>query len=78
MYTVTVIDGTVAYSGNDGRIVLVSAGGTSRVDPVTGRAADPVETSAAELKPPSPAGTQTSEAGNSGSDEIDYSLGFSF
>jgi hypothetical protein len=67
-YSVTVISGTVAYSGNDGRVVLVNAGGTSRVDPVTGRAADPVETSAAGLKPPSPAGAdQTSGARNDGS-----------
>jgi hypothetical protein len=92
-YTVTVINGTVAYSGNDGRVVLVSAGGTSRVDPVTGRAADPVETSAAGLKPPSPTGTdQASGARSDGSNgslngglnggldggDVDYSLGFSF
>jgi hypothetical protein len=49
--------GIVAYWGNDGRIILISAGGTSRIDPVTGRPVDPIETNAANLLPPAPAGT---------------------
>jgi hypothetical protein len=75
-HSITVIEGTVAYVGNDGRIMLVSAGGSSQVDPVTGRAADPIETSAAGLLPSSPPGSDESDgAGNSaGKGEVDFTL----
>jgi hypothetical protein len=65
-YTLTVIEGTVAYSGANGGTVLVSAGGTSRIDPLTNRAADPIETAAAALRPNSPAGAGSPAAGSGG------------
>jgi hypothetical protein len=60
-FGLTVTEGTVAYTGNDGVVVLVQAGGASRIDPVTGRAVDPVETGAAALTPPLPAGADSSD-----------------
>jgi hypothetical protein len=49
-------EGTVAYSGSRGRPMLVGAGNASTVDPVSGRAADPIIVAGAELLPPSPVG----------------------
>jgi hypothetical protein len=55
----SVSEGAVAFSGADGRIVLVEAGDSSRVDERTGAAEDSLVSSAAELLPPLPAGTGT-------------------
>ena len=57
-YTVTVLEGTVAFQGTTGGAMMVGAGGTSEVTP-SGRTADPVVTSAAELTPPPYAGSAT-------------------
>jgi hypothetical protein len=54
--TLSVSEGTVAFSGADGRAVLVEAGDSSRVDERTGAAEDPLVSGAAELLPPLPAG----------------------
>jgi hypothetical protein len=54
--TITVYDGTVAYSGTNGKVILVPAGESSRIDPLNGRALDPLDTAAADLRPRSPAG----------------------
>jgi hypothetical protein len=77
-WTVQVIEGTVAFSGSHG-LMLISAGGSSQVDPVTGRVADPIETSAAALLPPAPAGAD--EIGgpkDAGPAEVDFNLVVSF
>jgi hypothetical protein len=50
-------EGTVAYSGSRGRPMLVGAGNTSTVNPVTGRAVDPIVVAGAELLPPAPVGS---------------------
>jgi hypothetical protein len=57
-FSLRVVEGKVAYRGKDDVVVLVRTGGSSQIDPVTGRAADPVETSAAALLPPLPAGAE--------------------
>jgi hypothetical protein len=87
--TLRVIEGTVAYSGNDGGIMLVSTGGTSQIDTVTGRTADPIETGAAALVPPAPGGAKET-AGGAGTtitgigtvgqpdNRIDYTMEFVF
>jgi hypothetical protein len=49
--SLNVLSGTVAFAGNQGGAMLVSAGSASEVQD-NGRAADPVETFAAELAPP--------------------------
>jgi hypothetical protein len=59
-FTVTVSGGTVAYSGLSGRPREVGAGGSSAIDTVRGRAADPIETTVAALLPPSPPGSDSS------------------
>jgi hypothetical protein len=51
-----VSEGTVSFSGNRGQGVLVGAGGASRVDEA-GQASNPRDERAANLMPPSPAGT---------------------
>jgi hypothetical protein len=51
-------EGTVAFSGADNTAVYVAAGQSVSPDPATGRAAAPVETTAAQLPPP-PAGVET-------------------
>jgi hypothetical protein len=56
-----VAEGTVSFSGADRTAVYVAAGQSSSPDPVSGRAAAPVETAAA-LTPPPPAGAEDSAA----------------
>jgi hypothetical protein len=62
-YSLSVTEGTVAYSGRKGKPMLVSAGNTSRIDQTKdgrgGRSADPVEIADSELIPPSPAGADS-------------------
>jgi hypothetical protein len=73
-------DGTVAYSGNDGTM-LISAGGTSRIDPVTGRPVDPIETTAANLLPPAPTGTDQIKlpiAGGGSAATVDFFIPIGF
>jgi hypothetical protein len=53
-----VLDGTVAFAGNRGGLMLVSTGSTSEVRD-NGRVADPIETYAAELLPPPVAGSDS-------------------
>ena len=55
---VTVLKGVVAYQGKAGGPMLVSAGSTSEVM-ANGRAADPIDTNAAELTFPPYAGNNT-------------------
>jgi hypothetical protein len=52
-------NGTVQYSGVDGRSVMVYAGGSSTIDSVSGRAAEPQETAAAEQIPTLPPGAES-------------------
>jgi hypothetical protein len=52
-------EGAVIFSGENGRTVTVYAGGSSTVDAVTGQAAGPRETAAAELYPAMPAGSDS-------------------
>jgi len=74
--SVTVYNGVVEFSGNNGPIMLISAGGSSQVDTVTGRAADPIETGAAALLPPVPAGADETggTAGGGGTRELELSF----
>jgi hypothetical protein len=53
---VSVREGTVAFSGGRGAVMLVGAGSASRVHGESGRAADPIDVSAAALTPPAPSG----------------------
>jgi len=53
--SLTVLEGTVAFQGSNGGVMLVNAGSTSDIS-VNGRSADPVETYAANLLPPAPVG----------------------
>ena len=57
-YSITVSEGTVAFQGASGAPMMVSAGSSSEVT-ATGRAADPIETDAAELTLPTVAGTDS-------------------
>jgi hypothetical protein len=56
--SLTVIKGTVAFQGNQGGVMLVSAGSTSEVKD-NGRAADPIETNTAALLPPAIVGSDS-------------------
>jgi len=60
-----VLEGTVAFQGSKGGTILVSAGSTSAIQP-DGKAADPIETNAAALIPPPPAGVADSGVENTG------------
>jgi hypothetical protein len=51
-------DGIVVFFGADNTAVYVAAGESSSPDPVSGKAAVPVETAAAQAPPP-PAGVET-------------------
>jgi hypothetical protein len=53
----TVEEGTVRFSGADDTAVYVAAGQTAAPDPLSGKAAAPVETAAAQAPPP-PAGVE--------------------
>jgi hypothetical protein len=57
-------EGTVSFSGADNTAVYVAAGQSSSPDPLSGRAAPPVETAAARTPPP-PAGVETVAAPSS-------------
>jgi len=56
--SLNVLSGTVAFAGNQGGVMLVSAGSASEVQ-ANGRAADPVETFTAELLPAPVAGSDS-------------------
>jgi hypothetical protein len=78
-HTVRVHEGTVAYSGNDGRVMLIRSGASSQVDPSTGQAADPVEISSTDLTPTPPVGTdQSDRRNNGGSGGVELSFTFEF
>jgi hypothetical protein len=79
-YTLTVLDGTVAYSGKDGRVMLVRSGDTSHTYSVNGSAADPIETEAASLLPPAPVGTDESDSprNEGGAGGVELSFVFEF
>jgi hypothetical protein len=49
-------EGTVAFQGARGGILLVSAGSESTISGANGKAADPIETGAGALTPPAPGG----------------------
>jgi len=55
--------GTVAFQGDRGGVFLVTAGQVSLIQP-DGKVADPIETNAAALVPPPPAGAADSGADN--------------
>jgi hypothetical protein len=76
--TLRVIEGTVAYSGNSGTVMLVSAGGTSQIDPVSRQAADPIETSAAALLPPPPAGASEQSTRPGSLNTVEFTIELSF
>jgi hypothetical protein len=78
-FGLTVTEGTVAYKGNDGAVVLVQSVGASRIDPVTGRAVDPVETGAAALTPPLPAGADRSDGSRKeGQGMVEFTISVSY
>jgi hypothetical protein len=82
-YSLTVIEGTVAFSGTNGGIMMVSGGGSSHVDPVTLRAVDPVIEGAAALRPLLPVGADEKSVQAGGKESIDtakveFSLELSF
>jgi hypothetical protein len=52
-------NGIVQFAGDNGRPVMVYAGGSSAVDVVSGRSAEPIETAVAELFPTPPAGSDS-------------------
>jgi len=54
----TVLEGTVAFEGGSGGVMLVNAGSTSEINE-NGKPADPIETFVSELVPPPPAGSDT-------------------
>jgi len=56
-YNLTVIEGTVEFTGSSGPGVLIDAGRSSFADETTGRAAAPAETAIAELWPEVPIGS---------------------
>ena len=56
--SLTVLEGTVTYQGNQGGVMMVSAGTASEVKE-NGSVADPVETYVAELQPPPLAGSDS-------------------
>jgi hypothetical protein len=77
--TLAVINGTVAYSGAKGSTMLIGQGGTSHVDPITLRVADPIETGAESLLPPPPVGANEHVNTQSGSvSEVDFSMELKF
>ena len=53
--SITVLSGTVAFQGTNGKVMLVNAGSASQVTG-SGRAADPSDSFTAELRPPPIAG----------------------
>jgi hypothetical protein len=57
-----VLEGTVAFNGAGGAMMLVPAGSESKVDSESGKAVNPVMISEAALSPPVPAGTDSSPA----------------
>jgi hypothetical protein len=61
-----VSEGTVAYRGAEGRAVMVSSGGESAVDAVSGRSAEPMDILVTELTPPAPAGAAESGLSSAG------------
>jgi hypothetical protein len=66
----SVSEGIVAFQGSNGAVVPVSAGASSSVASADGKAADPVETTTADLLPPAPVGASdvfeaSPSAGNS-------------
>jgi len=58
-------EGTVAFQGSKGGIILVSAGSASTIQP-DGKVENPIETNAAALLPPPPAGVADSGVENDG------------
>ena len=56
-YNLTVIEGTVEFTGSSGPGVLIDAGRSSFTDEATGRAASPGELALTELKPEFPVGS---------------------
>ena len=51
--SITVLEGSVAFQGSSGGVMMVNAGSSSEIN-ANGRSADPVETFAAALLPPPP------------------------
>jgi hypothetical protein len=73
-FSVTVNEGTVAYAGLSGKPQAVSAGGSSKVDTVQGRAADSIETTAAALLPPAPAGSDFITETRETAEPVDFTI----
>jgi len=72
--------GTVAFQGSKGGTILVSAGGSSAIQP-DGKAADPIETNAAALTPPPPAGVvdsgvENTDGGASFTGDVSFKLDY--
>ena len=72
---VIVQEGTVAFRGKRGGIVLVSAGSSSQVK-ADEKAADPIETGALTLLPPPPSGSGFIDSQNGGAAGGGTSFGF--
>jgi hypothetical protein len=75
----SVNDGRVAFAGASGGTVFVSAGNTSTAVDVSGRAADPIETSAATLLPPAPSGADgVAASASTAPKKVEYSMTFTW
>ena len=77
--SLTVLEGTVAFQGSNGGVMMISAGSTSDISAI-GRAIDPIETFSANLLPPPPAGSNSvpASSGTSTSDIVDSDGEFGF
>ena len=76
----SVTEGIVAFRGKKGGTLLIGAGSSSKVKP-DDKAANPMETNAAELIPQSPIGTELSghsHGGGSGTSSMDFNITLNF
>jgi hypothetical protein len=76
-YTITVIEGTVAYSGANGGLMLVSGGSASQVDSVTRRVLDPIDVGS-NIFPAPPIGADEPTTRQGGSSDVELILELSF
>jgi len=78
MMNLTVREGTVAFRGRKGAVMLVSAGSTSQIQD-DGKAQDPVVKGATELLPPLPAGSDSGFSGaDTGTTSVEFVINLTF
>ena len=80
VYNLTVIEGTVEFTGSSGPGVLIDAGRSSFTDEATGRASSPGELALTELKPEVPIGSDAvlpaSRPDSGGGIDLSVTVGF--